>query len=281
MKKPNTPKGNLKPTREGKPTTRRKGKFLSPATTKERTTKTRKRPGKPFNLKVLYPKQPELRGAIFAGTGVMEAFREYFLLKSGLFTLKGDEVSLVLPEPRKRRRPGGYCDNPNTLLNDLAATLAGFFTHEVKAKGVTSVKLEIEIAQSIGTILGCRLLFLEAGVPEKSFDATSSKLERWLKLVITSKIDRTARTPLNDLKVMLFHSYKRNSKFSDLLIFASIGRLMKSLGLEVGTEKKIANRLKTEIHELKRKSASDLSWSALYLRTFYNHPLTHRSIPLH
>ena len=66
MKTPTTTKGKAKTTKAVKPTPDAKAEPRTPSSAKvERTTKRRRRPDKPFNLKVLYPKQPELRKAIF------------------------------------------------------------------------------------------------------------------------------------------------------------------------------------------------------------------------
>ena len=270
MKKPTTTKDKAKPTKAVKPTTPKpeaKPRTLAPP--KEQTTKPRKRPGKPFNLKVLYPKQPDLRKAIFSETGVKEAFREH-LFKAGLFSMQGDQVSLILPEPRQRHRRGGYCDHPEDLLNELGYVLSMFFSHQHKTNGSSAWSLEFEISKAAGTIAGSRQLFLDARVPEKSFDAMVKRLERWMKMVGTSRVDQTEETPLGDLKVMLFHSYKRNSKLPNNQIFTSIGRLMKYLGYKSGTEEKIRKRLHSEYYERRKKAPPGILPEDAYLWHYYS-----------
>ena len=71
---------------------------------------------------------------------------------------------------------------------------------------------------------------------------------------LNTEDERTEKTPFEDLKTMLLHSYKRNSKLSKNQIFASIGRLMKSLGFMAGTEKEILYRLKFEHYEHRKKA---------------------------
>jgi hypothetical protein len=299
MKKPTTTRSKAKPTRDVKPTTPKpKAKPRTPAPVKEdrtpdphagdalnvgetlavlfhrhakeeKPTKPRRRPGVPFNLKILYPKQPELRKAIFSGEGVRKAFRDH-LINAGLFTLHEDGGSLVLPKPLQRHQRGGYCDHPETLLNDLAEILADFFTHEVETKGISSAKLEIEIGLSVGIIAGSRQIFLESGVPGKSFDATVKCLKRWTKRIATVKADRTGKTLIEDLRAMLFLSYKNLSRLPELQIFASVGRLLKSLGLEPGTEKDIANRLKTAINERRKKDPKGFARLSPFQSTYPN-----------
>ncbi|MBI5583489.1 MAG: hypothetical protein HY892_06675 [Deltaproteobacteria bacterium] len=269
MKKPTTRcKAKTEPTRATKPTAKAKPHTTTPSKEKK-PTKSRRRPGVPFNLKILFPKQPELRKAIFSGSGVKEVFRDH-IIKAGLFTLQGDEVSIVLSKPLKRKPRGEYCDDAELLLEDLAATLADFFTHQVKTKGYSTWNLVSEITRSVGTITGTRQTFLEAGVPEKSFDVTVKRLKRWMMLVATVKVDRTEKTPLEDLRIMLFLSFKHLSRLSELQIFASVGRLLKYLGFEAGTDKAIANRLKTAINERRKENGIAFPTMDLYLRTFYS-----------
>ena len=239
-------------------------------------TKPRRRPGVPWNLKILYPKQPELRKAIFAvgsdGSNwalATEAFGNH-LIKANLFTQQGDEISLVLPEPRQRHRTGLYCDKPINLLIDLAVVLTDFFTHQLKTKGYSTWRLESKLTKAVATIAGLREHFLDARVPEKSFNAALGCLEHWIKMVWGEKVERTEKTRLEDLRLMLFDSYKRYSKLPNDQIFASVGRLMKYLGFESGTDEKIRNRLKTEYYERRRKIPPGTLPEEVYLRIFYS-----------
>jgi hypothetical protein len=210
----------------------------------KKPTKQRRRPGVDYNLKVLYPKQPELRGAIFSAQGLKETFEEH-LVKAGLFDRTEAGIFIVLPAPRRRNRPGGYCDRPEDLFSELAESLADFFGNQFVTKGSPACKWELRILRAVAYIAAARQLFIEAGAPEKSFDDTVKKLERWNRMLWDKQIDQAEKTPIKNLRLMLFYTYKHLSNLSDQQIFLSVARLLKYLGFEPGTEQAIAQSLKT------------------------------------
>jgi hypothetical protein len=258
--KTSTSTTKAKPTRAVKLTTPKpKAKPLTPKPNKEvKPTKPRRRPGLPLNLKVLYPNKGELQKAIFSGKGVQEAFRDHLLNKSGLFSWHGNKIDIVLPIPRRHRQQReGYCDNPGYLLIELAATFSNFFIKQVETTGLSSVVLEKEIGKGYAIIKGNKGVFIEAGVPEKSFDSMTQRLYRWLIMVFKAGIERVEKTKLPDLGSIIFLVYQRNTRLPNEQIYASIARLLKSLGLLAGPDQAIAERVKSGI--LKRRKENQLT----------------------
>jgi hypothetical protein len=102
MKKPASTKDKAKaaPVKTAKSKIKAKAQTHTPARDREKKpTKPRRRPGIPFNLKILFPKQEELRKAIFSGHGVHQSFRDH-LVKAGLVAMGCVKNGFPMPDGR-------------------------------------------------------------------------------------------------------------------------------------------------------------------------------------
>ncbi len=176
-------------------------------------------------------------------------FRDH-LIRAKLFEQDGENIFVVPPKPRKRNRPGTYCENPAQLLDELVFILSTYCANQFKAKGnfKEKFKLEMEYISAVATIGGMRELFIKSVAKEKSFDDVYKKLKRWGKNWVDYRQGKLSTPKWEYLKAILFYNLKVITNFTEREIFIYLARLLKYFGFAAGNEDRIVNRLRFEYY---------------------------------